>query len=313
MTTLSRRRFLAISAGALCAGAAGASLAGVPEGRIWRGIALGARAEIRLGVESDSAAADIIGKCLAEIERLENLFSLHRRDSAISRLNRDGYLDAPDQDFLTILSLAANVYGSTGGVFDPTVQPLWDALARAHVAHGGTHEEIVAANASARRNLGARIGFDKLNISSGRLEFGEPGMALTLNGIAQGYITDRIAGLLRDHGLSDVLVNMGEHRALGGRPDGTPWPVRLSGRDHIVLLRDSALATSSTSGTTFDQNGAASHIIHPRLGVPARISRQVSVEAPTAALADGLSTAFCLMDEGAIARTAADFGSVRVF
>ena len=53
-------------------------------------------------------------------------------------------------------------------------------------------------------------------------------MALTLNGIAQGYIADRVVALLRAEGLSDVLVNTGELRALGGHPDGGGWPVSLN-------------------------------------------------------------------------------------
>lgn len=303
MKSFTRRRFLAISAAAFCAGGAGSAWGRAPVPRIWRGVALGARAEIRLSVASDSAAAEIIDNCLAGIERLENLFSLYRSTSAISRLNRDGYLDAPDQDFLAILSLSASIHHATDGAFDPTVQPLWDALAQAHADHAGNREDIAAAVASASRT--AAIGFDRLKTDAARIAFAEPGMALTLNGIAQGYITDRIAELLGQHGLDNVLIDMGELRALGGRPDGMAWPVRLSGRKQIVRLRDSALATSSTDGTTFDQDGFASHIVHPKLRVSASMPRRISVEAPTAALADGLSTAFCLMDDQAVAGTLA--------
>ena len=43
------------------------------------------------------------------------------------------------------------------------------------------------------------------------------GAAITLNGIAQGYATDRVVDVLRARGLSTTLVNMGEIRALGAR------------------------------------------------------------------------------------------------
>ena len=35
-------------------------------------------------------------------------------------------------------------------------------------------------------------------------------MGLTLNGIAQGYVTDRVVGILRAEGIDTRLVDMGE-------------------------------------------------------------------------------------------------------
>ncbi|MGL4279250.1 MAG: FAD:protein FMN transferase, partial [Albidovulum sp.] len=63
-----------------------------------------------------------------------------------------------------------------------------------------------------------------------------------------------------------------------------------------VPLRARALATSAPLGTVFDAAGKAGHILHPVTGEPAaRIWRAVSVSAPSAALADALSTAACLI------------------
>ena len=126
-------------------------------------------------------------------------------------------------------------------------------------------------------------------------------MAITLNGIAQGYITDRVADLLTAQGLRQVLVDMGEIRALGGRRDGSGWPVHIAASSgnrlarRTVLLDNRALATSATLGTTFDAAGRLGHIVDPRTGYPVSEPRQVTVEAPSATIADGLSTALCLM------------------
>ena len=43
-------------------------------------------------------------------------------------------------------------------------------------------------------------------------------MGLTLNGIAQGYATDRVVAILRSEGIEHSLVDMGESRALGDGP-----------------------------------------------------------------------------------------------
>ena len=36
-------------------------------------------------------------------------------------------------------------------------------------------------------------------------------MSITLNGIAQGYITDKVTEILANFGISNTLVNMGEY------------------------------------------------------------------------------------------------------
>lgn len=268
---LTRRRFLAVSAAAVaCGGSARAEPIA-----IWRGVALGARAEIRIAHEDRAVADDIIADCRREIARLEALFSLYRADSAIMRLNRDGMLAHPDPDFLALLSLVAAVHRQTGGVFDPTVQPLWDGYARGEPAPS------------------APTGLDLVNFSGQAIAFRRPGMALTLNGVAQGFITDRVADLLRARGLRHVLVNVGELRAL----DGRDWSVRLGAPGAgagTVRLRDRALATSDTLATTFDAGDRLGHIIDPRSGAAATVRRTVTVAARTAAVADALSTAFCL-------------------
>ncbi len=141
----------------------------------------------------------------------------------------------------------------------------------------------------------ALVGWHNVHFESSRITVGR-GQSLTFNGIAQGYITDKIAALLRGHGLSDVLVDMGEVMGLGNRPDGTPWKLGVAAPDgqilHRVELSDRALATSATHGTVL---AGGPHILDPKGdgGQPVL----VSVSAPSAALADGLSTALCLTDE----------------
>ena len=86
---MNRRRFLTITAA--CASILAAPGHAAPRLRQWHGVALGSAATIAL----DHPDADrLIGRALAEIDRLENIFSLYRADSALSRLNRDGLLDA---------------------------------------------------------------------------------------------------------------------------------------------------------------------------------------------------------------------------
>jgi len=296
-----RRRFLAITASA-------AACAGLPAGAAplthWKGVALGAPASIHL---AHPDADRLIRMALAEIARLEAVFSLHRPDSALARLNATGRLEAPPFELLECLSLCGAVHAASGGAFDPTVQTLWQLHAETHAAGRAPTKAEIAATLP-------RIGWGGVRAAPQAVAFARPGMALTLNGVAQGVIADRVADLLAAEGLTDVLVNTGEFRALGGHPDGHAWPLRLDDTTATpVPLRDRALASSGPLGTTFDEGGRAGHILDPRTGRPAAPRwRLVSVTAPRAGLADALSTAACLLDADGIAALLARFPDARL-
>lgn len=278
---VTRRRFITISAAMTLLPAAIRAERGA---RQWTGQALGARASIRLDHPDGEAIA---ARAMAEIDRLEDILSLYRPESALSQLNREGHLAAPPFELLDCLSLAGAVHRASGGRFDPTVQPLWALWAEA--AASGRRPDAHAVERVRRRTGWQRVELDAAAITL------QPGMALTLNGIGQGYVADRIAALLESEGLSDILIDTGELRALGGKPDGGNWPVRLETGERL-LLRQRALATSAPLGTTFDQAGHDGHILDPVTGMPAASAwRSVSVSAPSAAIADALATAACLI------------------
>ena len=264
--TLSRRRFLAISAAML--GAGPARSAATPAR--WRGVALGAEAEITIhGPGAERALAE----ALALVRAVEAEFSLYDPGSALSRLNRAGRL-APSPTFAELLGLVDRVPAATGGAFDPTVQPLWEALAR-----GGSLGPARAA-----------VGWERVRLGGGEVRLGA-GQALTFNGIAQGFATDAVADMLEARGFGRALVDIGEHRALGG-----PWRVGLAdpvaGYLGTRTLDMGAIATSSPDALRLGLEG---HILDPRGGRGTRWST-VSVEATRAAIADAVSTGCCLLD-----------------
>lgn len=272
---LSRRRFLSISAACVAAGPATAGTSNIAH---WQGRAMGAPASMLIAGMDQSTATPLFARIEAELLRLEQIFSLFQSQSQLSQLNAQGYLAAPAPELLDVLSLSASLNAASGGAFDPTVQPLWQALALA-------------------QDTTAEIGWQHLHFDSSEVRLMRPGMALTLNGIAQGYVTDRIADLMRAEGLKNLLLDMGEIAALGQRAGAKGWRVGIQSPEgelrSKLTLSDRALATSATAGTLVGKG--QSHIIDPRSRRGADLSRLVSVSAPRAALADGLSTALCLL------------------
>jgi thiamine biosynthesis lipoprotein len=297
----SRRRFLTIVAATSTVGLTGAI--GVLAGRStapdrslyhWQGSALGADASLLVHHTDSGEARRLIALARTEIDRLERIFSLHLPDSALARLNRQGWLDEPPVELVRLLERAREWSVTSDGAFDVTVQPLW-SLYRDHFAQADPDPDGPSANAVARALR--LIDYQALEISDHRISFQRPGMAVTLNGIAQGAITDYVADLLSSNGLQNSLIELGEMRALGGHPEGRPW--RVGVRDPYdgaalvaqIDLTDRAMATSSVTGTVFDASGRQHHLFDPMSGRPSRGLISASVIARRAADADAFSTA----------------------
>ena len=296
-----RRRFIGIAAAASAlalapfpARRAAASIAPT----VWQGVALGADAELRLYHPDPQAAQRLIAQSLQELRRLEAVFSLYRDDSALSRLNRQGYLDNPPADLLRLLSVSQRYGRLTGGAFDPTVQPLWKLYA-GHFAQPGASRDGPPALAVTQAL--ARVSYEDVALESDRITLQRPGMGITLNGIAQGYITDRVTELLKEAGLERALVDMGEIQGMDTRDAPADWQVGLADPQNpaallaTARLRNQALATSGGYGTAIDAEGRFTHLFDPRTGRARPLYRSVSGMAPNATMADALSTAFSYM------------------
>ncbi|NDW07668.1 FAD:protein FMN transferase [Jiella pacifica] len=315
---ISRRRLLFIGAafaGSAVASSWPASALAATTFRRWTGQALGAHATIQLAGAPQPLADEAFAAVTAEIGRLEAIFSLYRSDSELSRLNRQGRIAAPSPELLAVLTLAASVHRQTGGLFDPTVQPLFATYAEHFAQTDARSRELPPQILDAAL---AKVGFEAVRFDTSAVAYGRPEMAMTLNGIAQGFITDRVAALLKARGFDNLLLDVGEIVALGGGRDGRGWRIglkRAPDQDTVsdrLTLTDRAVATSMLRGTTFDAAGRMGHIIHPRQGLVTPTFPRVSVVDVNAARADALSTAAALMTSDEIARLRARGTDIRV-
>lgn len=317
---LTRRRFVSIAAACAGLGPLQAARAAV-EPVVWRGSAMGALASMTLLHPDRAKARALLADCLAEIARLEGILSLYRPDSAIVRLNAAGELREPPQELVELLSFGLALSRASGGAFDPTVQPLYrlyaDHFASPGAAPGGPAPEAIA------RVLRV-VDFDAVEVDADRIRLRRPGMALTLNGIAQGYATDRVADQLRRAGMRDVLIDLGEARALGQRPGGSAWRAAVADprRPETALLELPlgegggalpALATSAGYGTRFGPDPRIHHLFDPHSGRSANAWLSVSVAAERATLADGLSTTLAVSPRGRAAALLREHAATRAW
>ena len=265
-----------------------------PRGRLydWQLEVMGAVSELAFWHTDPVVAGRTIDQVRTEVTRLDGIFSLHRGDSEISRLNRDGFLDNPSWELRDQLSAGRRFSELSGGAFDISVQPLWQLYA----AHFWTGNKSADIDLAARRVAERLVDYRRIDIGPRRIVLGRPGMGVTLNSIGQGFVADRIADMLREQGFKHVYADLGETRLIGGHPDGRPWRIGL--RDpkdpahfgRTLDLEDIGLAVSGGYGTPFEETGRYNHIFDPRTGLSASKMTAIAVTAPSAMIANGLAT-----------------------
>jgi FAD:protein FMN transferase len=298
-----RRRFLRVVAAVAGLPPIIATLrATPPKARLhtWQGDVLGALSELTLWHPDAAFAQRTILRVRREIERFERIFSLYRRDSEISRLNAAGKLLKPSPELRILIEKSQRLGELSGGAFDISVQPLW----RLYEAHFWSRTDVQPDIAARALDVAHTVvDFRQIECGAAAIQFARAGMAITLNGIAQGYIADAITDMLRNEGFESAVVDLGEYRTIGRHPDGRPWRIGIrdggdfSRIDRMVDLEDTALAVSGGYGTTFEASGRCHHIFDPRTGASANNLVDVAVIGPTATAADGLATAICVAGE----------------
>jgi thiamine biosynthesis lipoprotein len=266
----------------------------------WQGEVLGALSELTLWHTDAALSRRTIVKIRAEIARYERIFSLYQPDSEISRLNAAGALRRPAPELRALIEESQRFGVMSAGAFDISVQPLWQLYEAHFWSHAHVVQDIVARAQDVAREL---VDFRRIETGGGRIAFAREGMGITLNSVAQGFITDAIADMLRNEGFASAVVDLGEFRTLGRHPDGHPWrigiqnPLAPSDVDRVIELDDTALAVSGGYGTVFEPTGLFHHIFDPRTGASANEVADAAVIGPRATSANALATAICVIGE----------------
>ena len=146
-----------------------------------------------------------------------------------------------------------------------------------------------------------QVDWQQVSVSADRIAFGQPGMAITLNGIAQGLAADAARQALQDAGIEHALIDSGEIGSVGTHAERDHWSIGIKDPRNpatilgVASLQDRCLATSGDYETTFSADFSEHHLLDPRTGHSPTELASVSIVAPTALEADALSTAVFLM------------------
>jgi thiamine biosynthesis lipoprotein len=193
-----------------------------------------------------------------------------------------------------VLTQAVQFGELTDGAFDVTIKPLVELYRSSQQGLPEASQILAAARL---------VDYTQLQISSDLVEFSTPGMQITLDGIAKGYIVDQGTAELRTLGYQNVLVEAGgDLLAAGQKAADAPWKIGIqsprSARPGLlakVALSDQAAATSGDYMNAFTEDLDHHHIIDPRTGVSSPELASVTVVGKTAMQADALATALMVL------------------
>ncbi len=251
------------------------------------------------------AAPVLAIEALNLIEALEAQLTVYRDTSEVQAINRDaaaGPVEVEERLF-DLIALAVRIHAETHGAYDVTAGPLskaWGFFRR----QGEVPDEAALAEAL------AKVGTAKLQLEpdARTVAFTQSGVELNFGGIGKGYALDRAAECLTSGGIGDFLLHGGNSSILArgarasGNPDDRGWRISLGdplrpGKTLLdFALVDRAAGTSGTQYQFFRSAGKRyGHVIDPRTGYPAEQVVCATVLAPTAAVADALSTALFIL------------------
>jgi thiamine biosynthesis lipoprotein len=261
------------------------------------GLAMGTFVSMTLIDPSRDKAEQAMGLAFEEIDRLARSMSRFDESAAVGLLNRDGFLEDVPAEVSHVVTKGLDYYRVSRGAFDMTVKPIVDLFKEAF-AEG----KVMGPSEKDMEGALGLVGSDKIEVNGRALRLKRPGMGITLDGIAKGYIVDRASEILAGYGIQNHLINAGgDIRTMGVRDDKKPWTIAIEDPQKRNLYPDKismtggAIATSGNYEIFFDREKMFHHIVDPMSGQSPYLTASVSVMADTALEADALSTGVFVM------------------
>lgn len=232
--------------------------------------AMASPCELHLYAASQALAEGAAEAAIAEVRRIETVYSRYRDDSIVTRINNaaGGEPVVVDAETAALLDYAATAFAQSEGLFDITsgvLRKAWDFK-----SNRLPDSEYVA-------HCLARVGWQRVQWQSPSIRL-DADMQLDFGGFGKEYAADRAAAVCEAQNIQSGLIELGgDIRVVGPHPDGSPWQVGIRDpRDPeravaVVPLHHGGLASSGDYERFMVVDGVRySHILDPRTGWPVR-------------------------------------------
>jgi FAD:protein FMN transferase len=263
--------------------------------------AMGTPCDIQLFAHTEAEAKYAADVAIADVQRLEALYSRYKTDSFLSEINRAAAVGGSicvDDETASLLDYAVTCYEQSDGLFDITS----GILRRAWKFDQGKLPKQALID-----GLLDKVGWHKVVWKWPVLTFSVPGMEIDFGGVVKEYAVDRAASLCYGLGIRHGVINLGgDIKVIGPRDDGSPWRVGIRhprSKDALldtISLYKGALASSGDYERCIMVDGVRyGHVLNPKTGWPVRHLAAVSVIGDFCVVAGSASTIAMLKeDEG---------------
>lgn len=256
---------------------------------------------ISVVAEQEAFAQTNIERAIAEIRRIEQLFTTYKDDSQTNRINKNAGI-APvtvDQEVFDLIERSIRISKITQGAFDISYgsidTSLWN-FDKTMTALPSKEEAKKRVHLINYKN----IILDKSNYS---VFLKEKGMRIGFGGIGKGYAAERAKKILIENNVSSGIINAsGDLTTWGKQPNGKQWTIGIANPDQptaafsFIEISDKAVATSGNYEKFIQIDGKKySHTIDPKTGLPIRGIKSVTIICNNAEFADAMTTPIAIM------------------
>lgn len=256
-----------------------------------QGYVFGTLVDVSVYGEDEARARQAVTSVMQELQRLHDL--LHAwKPSTLSELNaafsKMGSSEVTPE-LAAMLKDAAQLSAQSGGLFNPAIGglvKLWGFHADEYKAVLPDEKQL-AALVTAHPQMSDITLSPNPSPTSGGGELARsrnPAVLLDLGGYAKGYALDRAAGLLKQQGIHNALINIGGNVLALGAHGARAWRIGIQHPRKpgpiatIELHGGEAIGTSGDYQRYFEFGGKRyCHLIDPRNGQPVQGVQAVTV------------------------------------
>ena len=262
---------------------------------------MGNRFEISAVSENETWAQARIDEAIAEIQRIEALFTTFNDNSQTNRINANAGISPVkvDREVFELVKRSLRISEVTQGAFDITYGSIDKSLWNFDTQMTALPDPKTA------RQMVRLIHYRNviLDEAEGRVFLKEKGMRIGFGGIGKGYAAEMAKRLMMQRGVENGIVNAsGDLTTWGTQPNGEPWTIGIAHPDakeqpfSYFNISNISVATSGNYEKYVTIGGKKySHTIDPKTGLPVSGIKSVTIICPNAEIADAMATPVTVM------------------
>lgn len=251
--------------------------------------------------DDEDWAIEAINIGITEIQRIEQLLTTFSDDSQTNLVNQNAGMKpivvAPEM--FALVHRAQKISALTQGAFDLSYGSLDKSLWNFDTTMTVLPDAAIALESVRLINYKNIV----LDENTNTVFLAEAGMRIGFGGIGKGYAADRARAVMQQFGVKNGIVNAsGDLVTWGNQPSGKPWTVGIIDPNNrnkafsSMKISNMAMATSGNYEKYVMIDGKRySHTIDPKTGFPVSGIKSATIIAPSAELADALTTPVMVM------------------